>query len=51
MYAPVLGQSPLVDALFVRLRKKVEEELRFQVELLKVKGSLDMLFASSALAA
>lgn len=49
MYAPVLGQSPLIDALFVRLRKKVEEELRFQVELVKVKGSLDMLFSSSSL--
>ena len=49
MYAPVLGQSPLIDALFVRLRKKVEEELRFQMELVKVKGSLDMLFASSSI--
>ncbi|KAH8118572.1 WD40 repeat-like protein [Phellopilus nigrolimitatus] len=51
MYAPVLGQSPLIDALFVRLRKKVEEELRFQRELFKVKGALDMIFASSALSA
>lgn len=51
MYAPVLGQSPLIDALFVRLRKKIEEELRFQKELVKVKGALDMIFASSALAA
>ncbi|EJD01454.1 WD40 repeat-like protein [Fomitiporia mediterranea MF3/22] len=49
MYAPVLGQSPLIDALFVRLRKKVDEELRFQREILKVKGALDMIFASSAL--
>ncbi|KAL5508259.1 UTP15 [Sanghuangporus vaninii] len=51
MYAPVLGQSPLIDALFVRLRKKVEEELRFQRELVKVKGALEMIFASSALTA
>lgn len=51
MYTPVLGQSPLIDALFVHLRKKVEEELRFQRELTKVKGALDMIFASSALAA
>lgn len=49
MYSPVLGQSPLIDALFVRLRKKVEQELRFERELVKVKGALDMLFASSAL--
>ena len=51
MYTPVLGQSPLIDALFVRLRKKVDEELRFQKELTKVKGALDMIFASFALAA
>ncbi|KAI5124830.1 hypothetical protein M0805_005460 [Coniferiporia weirii] len=51
MYVPVLGQSPLIDSLFVRLRKKVEEELRFERELLKIKGALDMIFASSALAA
>ena len=49
MYSPVLGQSPLIDGLFVRLRKKVDAELRFQRELVKVKGALDMIFASSAL--
>lgn len=49
MYAAVLGQSPLIDALFVRLRKKVEEELRFQKELLQVKGALDMILEFSAL--
>ena len=49
MYSPVLGQSPLIDGLFVRLRKKVDAELRFQKELVKVKGALDMIFASSAL--
>jgi len=49
MYAPVLGQSPLIDALFLRLRKKVEAELRFQKELTKVRGALDMVFAVSAL--
>ena len=51
MYAPVLGQSPLIDALFLRLRKKVDEELKFQRELQKVKGALDMIFATSALSA
>ncbi|KAI0035997.1 WD40 repeat-like protein [Vararia minispora EC-137] len=50
MYAPVLGQSPLIDTLFVRLRKKVEAELAFQKELVKIRGALEMLFASSALA-
>ncbi|KIY49253.1 WD40 repeat-like protein [Fistulina hepatica ATCC 64428] len=47
MYTPILGQSPLIDTLFVRLRKKVAAELRFQKEVLKVKGALDMLFASA----
>lgn len=50
MYTPVLGQSPLIDALFLRLRKKVAAELRFQQELVKTRGALDMVFASAALA-
>ena len=49
MYTPELGQSPLIDTLFVRLRKKVTAELRFQKELVKAKGALDMLLASAAL--
>ena len=50
MYAPVLGQSPLIDALFVRLRKKVDVELAFQRDLAAARGALDMVFAASALA-
>ncbi|KAF9467239.1 Trp-Asp repeat-containing protein [Collybia nuda] len=46
MYGPILGQSPLIDSLFLRLRKKVMAELRFQKELLKTKGALTMLFSS-----
>ncbi|KAH7914166.1 WD40 repeat-like protein [Hygrophoropsis aurantiaca] len=49
MYAPVLGQSPLIDSLFLRLRKKVLAEIRFQKELIKTKGALDMIFSSVAL--
>ncbi|EIM88468.1 WD40 repeat-like protein, partial [Stereum hirsutum FP-91666 SS1] len=49
MYTPVLGQSPLIDTLFLRLRKKVAAELRFQKELVKAKGALDMVFATAAL--
>lgn len=49
MYTPVLGQSPLIDALFLRLRKKVATELRFQKELVKTRGALDLILASSAL--
>lgn len=50
MYNAVLGQSPIIDALFIRLRRKVQAELRLQKELVKVQGSLDMLFASVTLA-
>ena len=49
MYTPVLGQSPLIDTLFLRLRKKVAAELQFQQELVKARGALEMLFASAAL--
>ena len=50
MYSAVLGQSPLIDSLFLRLRKKVTAEIRFQEELVKARGVLEMVFASSALA-
>ncbi|KAF7301707.1 WD40 repeat-like protein [Mycena indigotica] len=50
MYTPVLGQSPLIDSLFLRFRKKVAAELRFQKEVAKTKGALDMLIAASSLA-
>jgi U3 small nucleolar RNA-associated protein 15 len=50
MYSPVLGQSPLIDTLFVRLQKKVAAELRFQQELAKTRGALDMIMAHAALA-
>ncbi|KAN0126840.1 WD40 repeat-like protein [Russula decolorans] len=51
MYAPVLGQSPTIDSLFLRLRRKLVAELRLQNDLVKTKGALDMLFAFAALSA
>ncbi|KAK7060601.1 U3 small nucleolar RNA-associated protein 15 [Paramarasmius palmivorus] len=48
MYTPILGQSPVIDNLFVRLRKKVAAEIRFQKELIRTKGALDMILASAA---
>jgi len=51
MYTPVLGQSPTIDSLFLRLRRKLEVELRLQDDLVKVKGILDMLFAYASLSA
>lgn len=49
MYAPVIGQAPLIDALFVRIRKKIASEIRFQEELLKAKGALTMILSSTVL--
>ncbi|KAG0265290.1 snoRNA-binding rRNA-processing protein [Actinomortierella ambigua] len=47
MYTAVLGQSPLIDELFMRLRTKVKHELAFQQQLMAVVGSMEMLFAKS----
>ena len=47
MYGAVLGQSPLIDSLFLRLRRKVAAEIRFQKELVKIKGALHMILAST----
>ncbi|ORY90894.1 WD40-repeat-containing domain protein [Leucosporidium creatinivorum] len=47
IYTPTLGLSPLIDSLFTRLRRKVDEELAFQQELTAVRGALEMVFASS----
>ena len=49
MYTPILGQSPLIDSLFLRLQRKIAAEIQFQKELIKAKGALDMLFTSTAL--
>ncbi|KAG8808855.1 hypothetical protein FRC17_003744 [Serendipita sp. 399] len=49
MYGSVLGQSPIIDVLFVRLQRKLAAELRFQHEVAKLKGALDMVLATSAL--
>jgi len=46
MYRPVIGQAPLIDGLFLRLRKKVAAEIRFQEEIMKVKGALAMILSS-----
>lgn len=47
IYTPALGLSPLIDTLFTRLRRKVDDELEFHRELTQVQGALDMLFACS----
>jgi len=49
MYRPVIGQAPLVDGLFLRLRKKVAAEIRFQEEIMKLKGALTMILSSATI--
>ncbi|KAF8736471.1 hypothetical protein AX14_000268 [Amanita brunnescens Koide BX004] len=47
MYGAVLAQSPVIDSLFLQLRRKVAAEIRFQKELVKIKGALHMILAST----
>jgi U3 small nucleolar RNA-associated protein 15 len=47
MYGSVLGQSPLIDSLVLRLRKKIIAEIRFQKELVKAKAALNMILATT----
>lgn len=50
LYSPVFGQSPLVDSLLLRLKKKVFDEMRLQREMVKIKGTIEMVFSCVALA-
>jgi len=49
IYAPVLGQSPLIDDLFGRIWAKVSQEVRLQRDLVGVRGSIEMLISRSSL--
>lgn len=51
LYAPVMGQSPLIDDLFVRLQKKVAEELKVQRDVVVgMKGMVDMIISNAMVA-
>ena len=50
IYAPVLGHSPKVDDLITKLKHKITQELNYQKKVLEMMGSLDTLFAASAMA-
>jgi U3 small nucleolar RNA-associated protein 15 len=49
LYAPVLGQSAVIDDLFMRLQAKLKEESGVEKELLKLMGCLDCVMSASAL--
>ncbi|KAJ3424435.1 u3 small nucleolar RNA-associated protein 15 [Anaeramoeba flamelloides] len=47
IYSKVLGQSPMIDDLFITLNQKMKVELETQKELAKILGGLDLLFQTS----
>ena len=47
MYASVLGTSIVVDELFLKLRKKLREELGVQKDLVKLSGTLELMLSNA----
>ncbi|KAJ3108698.1 snoRNA-binding rRNA-processing protein [Physocladia obscura] len=47
MYAPVIGQSVLIDELFLKLRTNIERELSLQQTLKKTMGLLESVMLAS----
>jgi U3 small nucleolar RNA-associated protein 15 len=47
----VVGQSIQVDELLGRLKKKVDDELAFQRQMMELLGSLDLILTSNTLRA
>ncbi|KAJ3068827.1 snoRNA-binding rRNA-processing protein [Podochytrium sp. JEL0797] len=47
MYAPVIGQSVLIDELFLKLRVHVDKEMTLQEDLIKTLGLLESLMLAS----
>lgn len=49
VYAPVLGQSPVIDELFGKIWSKISEEIDVQRQLTQVRGALEMILMRSAM--
>ncbi|EIW69973.1 hypothetical protein TREMEDRAFT_43605 [Tremella mesenterica DSM 1558] len=49
IYTPMLGQSPVLDETMAKLNQRIGMELKFQHELMRLRGALDMTLAQSAL--
>ncbi|KJE94791.1 U3 small nucleolar RNA-associated protein 15 [Capsaspora owczarzaki ATCC 30864] len=47
IYTPALGQSIVIDELFVKLQRVIATEIAFQKQLYQLIGSLDMILSSS----
>jgi U3 small nucleolar RNA-associated protein 15 len=49
IYTPILGQTPLIDEMIGKMQSRIERELSFQRELMKLRGALDMTLAQAAM--
>ena len=49
IYTPVLGQSPTIDEMLGRIQTRIERELGFKKELMRLRGALDMTLAQAAM--
>jgi len=47
IYAPVIGQSPQVDAILEKISKRLENEIALQKEMHEAAGVLSLLFSQS----
>lgn len=45
LYTPVLGQSPVIDEMLGKMQNRIERELGFERDLMKLRGALDMTLA------
>lgn len=49
VYAPVLGQSPVIDELFGKIWSKISEEIEVQRQITQVRGALEMILMRSTM--
>jgi len=49
LYAQQIGKSPIVDEWFRKIQNKLHREIKFQKEMLKLLGSIDVIVSSSTL--
>lgn len=48
IYTPIVGRSPSVDDLILKLKYKLHEQLSLHTKLLQLQGAVEMILASSA---
>ena len=45
LYSPMLSHMPLVEEQMSKIQNRISRELRFQTDLMKLRGALDMTLA------